>query len=135
MNTKQLIVVMAEDIVSYFQTIFLMEQSKGNLNCRMRFYFDAERYKSGRIHNPTWRDIQKSAFGGICWLDETSPIHTYINKPDTEDTPFDSKVTRFLVKNCADLCAEVARLMSEEGFEHFTVANYGGEYVEICAFD
>ena len=122
-NTLLVAKMMAEDIVSFYQTMHLMNitQNKKDLKLMLAFWDNCVSFN--------WRDIQNSAFGGTPWNDPGSPMRAELAKLYTEDIPVEEQIALFFESNKSTICAEVTTCLAEEGYEEFTVSTVDGHLV------
>lgn len=126
-NTLLLAKMLAEDIVSYYQTMHLMSQTQNKKEFKLVLAFQDN---SGASFS--WRDVHKSAFGGTAWNAPGSPIRAELAKLYTEDISMEEQIALFFEANRATLCTAVMVSMVEEGYEGFTVIA-GKDHLVICS--
>ncbi len=128
-NTLLVAKMMAEDTVSYYQTMHLMSQTQNKKELKLVLAFQ-DNSDSGASFS--WRDVHKSAFGGIPWDAPGSPVQAELAKLYTEDVPVDEQIALFFKANRATLCTAVMVSMVEEGYEGFAVIA-GKDHLVICS--
>lgn len=128
-NTLLISKMMAEDIVSFYQTIHLMNITQNRKDLKLMLAF-REDFESSASYS--WRDIHKSAFGGIAWDAPGSPVKAELARIYTDDVPVEEQITHFFETNKSTICAEVMDCMVEEGYEGFAVIA-GKDHLVICA--
>ena len=115
-NTLLISKMMAEHIVSFYQTIHLMNITQNRKDLKLMLAF-REDFESSASYS--WRDIHKSAFGGIAW-----------DAPETLSV--EEQIALFFEANRPAICAEVMDCMVEEGYENFAVIA-GKDHLVICS--
>ena len=128
-NTLLISKMMAEHIVSFYQTIHLMNITQNRKDLKLMLAF-REDFESSASYS--WRDIHKSAFGGIAWDAPGSPVKAELARIYTDDVPVEEQITHFFETNKSTICAEVMDCMVEEGYEGFAVIA-GKDHLVICA--
>lgn len=125
-NTLLVAKMMAEDTVSYYQTMHLMSQTQNKKELKLVLAFQGN---SNSSESFSWRDISQSAFGGTPWNAPVSPIRSELAKLYAEDIPVEEQISLFFESNRSTICAEVTTCLAEEGYEKFTVSAEEGHLV------
>lgn len=128
-NTLLISKMMAEHIVSFYQTIHLMNITQNRKDLKLMLAF-REDFESSASYS--WRDIHKSAFGGIAWDAPESPLKAELTKIYSETLSVEEQIALFFEANRPAICAEVMDCMVEEGYENFAVIA-GKDHLVICS--
>lgn len=127
-NTLLISKMMAADIVSFYQTIDLMNITQNRKDIKLMLAF---RDNSDRT-SFSWKDVHNSIFDVRPWDAPDSPLKAELARIYTDDVPVDEQITRFFERNKSSICAEVMDCMVEEGYEGFAVIA-GKDHLVICS--
>ena len=128
-NTLVIAKLMAADIVSFYQTIHLMNITQNRKDLKLMLAFQNN---SDPSTSYSWRDVHKSAFGGTAWKAPESPIRAELAKIYADDVPMEEQITLFFETNTSTICEKVMDCMVEEGYEGFAVIA-GKDHLVICS--
>lgn len=121
--------MMAADIVSFYQTIHLMNITQNRKDLKLMLAF---RDNSDSSASFSWKDVHNSVFDVKPWDAPESPLKAELVRIYTDDIPVDEQITLFFETNKSSICAEVMACMGEEGYEGFTVIA-GKDHLVICS--
>lgn len=126
-NTLLVAKMMAADIVSFYQTIHLMNITQNRKDLKLMLAF---RDNSGTSFS--WKDVHNSIFDVKPWDAPDSPLKAELARIYTDDVPVEEQITLFFETNKSTICAEVMDCMAEEGYEGFAVIA-GKDHLVICS--